>query len=339
MRRRSPKLASIGEFGWLEKLLPKLHWPKSRFPQLWIGPGDDAGVMGITPGKVLVATTDGMIEGIHFKASWNRWNEVGYKILAVNLSDLAAMGDVRPLAALVTAAFPGDTSVDSVDKFTRGLNRCAQRWKTGLLGGDTIGSRHGWFLSVALFGEADPRHLVRRSGARAGDFLLCSGPLGLAAAGLEVLESGAEKLSWTRPLLRAFFEPQPRLAWGALLGRRRWATSLLDCSDGLSASVRLLSKASRVGFTVDLAKLPPHAALARWATRRGKPAHTYALEGGEDYELIFTCRPKTWPALRRAIPSAAIIGQALPQKTGCWATDGRKRHPLESDGFPHFRKK
>src|SRR5258706_9114095 len=121
------KMAELGEFGWLKKLLPRLYWPPSLRSQLCIGPGDDAGVLRISPGKVLVATTDAMVEGIHFETKWLSWEDLGYKVLAVNLSDLAAMGDVTPVAALVTASFPGDTSVDTVDKLYKGLKRCAQR--------------------------------------------------------------------------------------------------------------------------------------------------------------------------------------------------------------------
>src|SRR5580704_9291369 len=95
-------IKSIGEFGWLKKLLPKLYWPASLNSQLCIGPGDDAGVLRISPGKVLVATTDAMVEGVHFERKWFPWKSLGEKIMAVKLSDLAAMGDVKPLAALVT---------------------------------------------------------------------------------------------------------------------------------------------------------------------------------------------------------------------------------------------
>src|SRR5664280_1533738 len=123
------KLAAIGEFGWLRTLLPRLYWPSTLRSQLCIGAGDDAGALRITPGHVLVASTDAMVEGVHFEARWFPWEKLGAKILAVNLSDLAAMGKVKPLAALVTAAYPVDTSVDSVDKFYKGLESCAQRWK------------------------------------------------------------------------------------------------------------------------------------------------------------------------------------------------------------------
>src|SRR5262249_1704890 len=146
---------------------------------------------------------------------WFPWESLGEKILAVNLSDLAAMGRVKPLAALVSAAFPGDTPVDYVDKFYKGLESCAQRWKTGLLGGDTVGSKAGWFVSLTILGEARASELLTRRRARAGDLLVTTGWPGQAAAGLEVLQTQKSSWKWTEPLVRAFCAPQPRLAEGA----------------------------------------------------------------------------------------------------------------------------
>jgi thiamine-monophosphate kinase len=330
------KMAQLGEFGWLKNLLPRLYWPPSLRSQLCIGPGDDAGVLRISPGKVLVATTDAMVEGIHFESKWFSWEDLGYKILAVNLSDLAAMGDVKPIAALVTASLPGDTSVDSVNKLYKGLKRCAQRWKTGLLGGDTVGSKRDYFVSVTAFGEARPQDLLKRSGARPGDYLLTTGELGLAAAGLEVLQSGKGRTAWTKPLVEAFAHPQPKFAAAKILGRERLATSLLDVSDGLEASVRLLAEASGTGAEVDLPRLPISKALSRWARRRSRHPWDYALKGGEDYVLLFTTRPKDWKEVRRRVPGAAIIGRILPKGKGCWALMPGRRHPLKGYGFSHF---
>ena len=336
------KLSGLGEFGWLRRLLPRLFWPHSLHPQLCIGPGDDAGVLRISRSRVLVATTDAMVEGVHFDRRWFPWEYLGEKILAVNLSDLAAMGKVKPLAALVSAGFPGDTPVDNVDKLYQGLESCARRWKTGFLGGDTVGSPDRWFLSVTVLGEADPRQLVRRSTARAGDLIAISGPLGLAAAGLEVLQAGersrgARRPVWTAPLVEAFFRPQPRFAAAALLAENRWATSLMDSSDGLEASVRILAQASGVGAEIELEKLPVPKPLSRWAGSRKRPAWEYALCGGEDYELVFTVHPRNWPFVHRRLPRAASVGRILPNGRGCWAVSAQKRVPLQGYGFAHFK--
>lgn len=330
------KLSSLGEFGWLKKLLPQLYCPSSLNSQLCIGPGDDAGAFRISSDKVLVATTDAMVEGIHFERKWFSWENLGYKVLAVNLSDLAAMGDVKPLSALITAAFPGDTPVDTVNKFYKGLESCAQRWKIALLGGDTVGSKRDWFVSVTVFGEARSHDLIKRSGAKAGDYLVTTGELGLAAAGLEVLQSGKAGLSWTKPLVRSFSRPEPRLAAGQDLGRHHRATSLMDISDGLEASVRLLTEASGTGAEVELLRLPIPKALSRWARMRGRHPWDYALKGGEDYELLFTVRPKNWDAVRRRIPGIVRVGKILGKGKGCWAVFPGTRRPLKGYGFSHF---
>jgi len=246
------------------------------------------------------------------------------------------MGDVKPLAALITAAFPGDTPVDSVDKFYKGLDNCAQRWKIGLLGGDTVGSRKDWFVSVTVLGEADPRSLVKRSGGKVGDYIITTGPFGLAAAGLEVLQGGQSGKVWTRPLVRAFSQPQPRFDAGRLLGRQKLATSLMDSSDGLAASVRLLAGASGVGAEIRLADLPITDALLQWARKQGKDPWNYALYGGEDYELIATVHPSRWAAVKRQIPGITHIGQIIPRRQGLQIISPDGRYPLKGYGFAHF---
>lgn len=330
------RLKELGEFGWLKTLLPRLYWPASLRKQLSIGPGDDAGVLSLSPGKRLVVTTDAMVEGIHFEPRWFSWEDLGYKVLAVNLSDLAAMGNVKPLSVVVSASFPGDTPVDNVDKFYQGMNNCAQRWKVGFLGGDTVGSKRGWFISVTAFGEVSPKEIITRGGARPGDVLATSGPLGLAAAGLELLQSGRARPSWARPLLDAFNHPVPRFREGHLLGKHRLASSLLDCSDGLEASVKILAEASKVGVEVDVDALPIPGALKRWAARRGRPAWDYARRGGEDYELLFTVPRHRWAETQKRLPSCTRIGTIVPRKRGVCAVQNGRRIPLNTYGYSHF---
>jgi len=247
------------------------------------------------------------------------------------------MGNVRPLAVLVTVGIPGDCAVDSVDKFYKGMEAAAKRWKVGFLGGDTVGSRRDWFVSVAALGEARPDELISRSGARPGDILAMSGPLGMAAAGLEVLQRGKRGWRWTAPLVQAFSAPEPRLALGAFLGEHRYATSLMDCSDGLEASALLLAESSAVGMEIDLETLPIPPALARWSKYRGRDPMRYALSGGEDYELVFTVPHQRWPAVSREFPRVRAIGRVLPASRGRWAMQGRRRFTLRSYGFAHFR--
>jgi thiamine-monophosphate kinase len=206
------------------------------------------------------------------------------------------------------------------------------------LGGDTAGSRGPWFLSITVLGEANPKHLVERGGARPGDWLACTGPLGRAAAGLEALQSGKDRQEWVRPLRQAFWAPEPRFREGGVLGRSGWATSLLECSDGLTASARLIADASGTGIEVDVQKLPRCRALARWAEANHRQAWEYALSGGEDYELIFTVPERHWPKVKEAIPKASVIGRIVPRSHGICAVDAGRRWRLEGYGFSHFKK-
>ena len=336
MSSKKRPLSQLGEFGWLKKLIPRLYWPPALNSQLCVGPGDDAGVLRISPGKVLVASTDTLVEGIHFVQKWFRARDLGEKLLAVNLSDLAAMGNVKPLAALVTVAFPGDIPVDFVDKFYQGLRSCAQRWKVGFLGGDTVGSSRDMFVSATVLGEADPLHLIRRDGANVGDFVAVVGPLGMAAGGLEVLQKGI-KNSWTAPMVTAFSRPQPQIGAGALLGRNHWASSLIDASDGLEASVLLLAEASHLGVLLDLDSVPVAPALDRWAGTQRKDPYDYVLRGGEDYALVFTVPPARWPPLQRALPAARRIGRMVPAREGMWVFQQGRKIPIKSYGYSHFK--
>jgi thiamine-monophosphate kinase len=154
---------------------------------------------------------------------------------------------------------------------------------------------------------------------------------------LEVLQSGKSKNAWTRPLVHAFFQPQPRFSAGRLLGRGHLATSLIDSSDGLAASVRLLAEASDLGAEIHLSDLPIPSVLARWARGRGRHPWDYALSGGEDYELIFTVRPVLWEKVRKRIMGAVRIGRMLPPGQGLWAVTPEGRVPLKGYGFAHFK--
>src|SRR5207253_2617288 len=142
---------------------------------------------------------------------------------------------------------------------------------------------------------------------------------------------------WTRPLVRAFSEPEPQLAAGALLGRNRWATSLTDASDGLEASVRLLADASRTGAAIDLSAVSVASPLRRWAEIRKQDPLNYVLRGGEDYALVFTARPSVWRSIQRRLPQAAVIGRILSRRDGCWAETDGKKVSLSGYGFAHFK--
>lgn len=341
-------LGSLGEFGWLARLLPRLRWPAKHRHRLVIGPGDDAGVLRWPDHRALVATCDMLIEGTHFRRAWMPWEALGHKALAVNLSDCAAMGAVTPLAALVSLGLPGDIPVDSVDKFYQGMNKLARKAQVGLLGGDTVASPRAIVVSLCVIGAAEPGGVVTRAGASVGDLLWVTGSLGDAGAAVEILQ-GQDKQRrspaplrfsgpWF-PLIRKQWYPVPRLAEGALLGRQHLATSLMDCSDGLEPTVRILCQASGVGAEVALDQVPVSAVLRRWARQRGIPAWEYALVGGEDYELVFTTAPSSATRVHRLLPHARLLGRVLPQHAGVRGCLAGRAFPFTQWGYAHFSKK
>ncbi len=321
-------MGELGEWGLLKNLLPKLSKGLSR--RVVLGPGDDAALVRFGR-EVLAITTDMLVEGVHFRQAWTPAEELGHKTLAVNLSDLAAMGDVEPAVGVLSAGIPPATSAAYVDGFYRGFARLARRHGFELVGGDTVRSDRLTFSLTALGRVRGP--VFKRSGARVGDALLVTGTVGDAAAGLAIFENKGKKKGSkdTAFLCRRLLRPEPRLGWGRRLAKIGGVTACLDSSDGFWRSVVILAESSGVGAAVWADRLPLSSALRHWA---GDRAEEFALVGGEDYELVFTARP----AAARRIESmgfARVVGEMVPARRGLTAFhEGRQREV--SPGFEHF---
>jgi thiamine-monophosphate kinase len=279
-----------------------------------VGPGDDAAVLQPPRGEKLVATADAVFEGVHFDARFTP-PDIGWKALAVNLSDVAAMG-ARPLWALVALAFPRDTDPAKIAGLARGLGACARSHGVAVVGGNVTRARQ-LSLTITVVGSA--ARPLRRDGARPGDAVLLSGTVGDAALGLR---KGAAP-----SLARRQRRPTPRLALGRALGGI--ATAAIDVSDGLVQDLGHLCEGSRVGASVRLDELPLSTAYRR-ATRRARDPWGPALAGGEDYELCVTVPPRR---VRAALDAAAqtgtpltVIGTILP---------GEGVQVVECDGHLH----
>jgi len=270
-----------------------------RGPGVAVGIGDDAAVLRPPPGEDLVATVDAVVEGVHFGDSFAP-EDVGWKALAVNLSDVAAMG-ATPLWALVALALPRGGNPAIVGRIGRGLAACARRFRVSVVGGNlTMASDLS--ISVTVMGSVRRGRALLRSGARPGDLVLVSGTLGDAALGLE---RGA-----ARPLLSRQRRPVPRVALGrALSGVARAA---VDVSDGLVQDLSHLCAASGVGATVQAERLPLSTAYRRRVRGRPDPLEA-ALAGGEDYELVVALPPSRLGAALRAARAAgtplAVVGE------------------------------
>jgi thiamine-monophosphate kinase len=311
-----------------------------------LGIGDDAAVWTPTPGARAIVTTDSLIEGVHFRLDWTGWRDLGHKALAVNLSDIAAMGG-RPRLAVVSLGLTGAEPVAGLLELYRGLGTLAARHGVMVAGGDVVASPDRLGLHVTVIGESWPDlggRVLTRSGARPGDLLGVSGPLGLAAAGLRVLAAGgadvAEAGGDERAWLDAHLRPEPRVAYGRLLVEAG-ASAAMDLSDGLFGDLAKICARSGVAARIDLEALPVPDALCRcfpddWLD--------LATRGGEDYELLFALPPAALDRLhescaRESLPPPAVIGTVLPFTGGppivVRRPDGREE-PIAGGAFDHF---
>jgi thiamine-monophosphate kinase len=304
-----------------------------------LGIGDDCAILRPISGHELLVTTDFSLEGRHFRRDWHAAASVGHRTLTRGLSDLAAMG-ARPVAAFLSLALPKSAVRNNLwlDSFLDGLLALAAEHNVPLAGGDTSQSPSDHILAdIVLIGSAPVGRALRRSGARAGDILYCTGALGGAAAELTALSTSPRRFrNATAAEDHPHLFPQPRLAVGQTLLRRRLATACIDLSDGLSTDLSHLCTASNVAAELDLAQLPLHALAAALDDREQIAA---LLHGGEDYELLFTASQST--KIPRSIANVPItrIGRILkPQKDKpqmSIVSDGA-RFELQPRGWEHL---
>ena len=303
------------------------------------GIGDDAAVVEPDRGALLVVTTDTLVEGVHFDRAHGTPADVGDKALAVNLSDLAAMG-AAPRYALLALSLPARWLVAEVDELLDALLDLAARHRTTLVGGDVTASPGPLVVGVTAFGSAKRRRVLGRDGARPNDVVYVSGAIGAAAAGLASLQqsgpAGGPPPDECRRRLR---RPAARVALGVALGRNRAARACIDLSDGLADAVRRIADASGVGVRLDAEALPIHPEARAWFEDAGLDPVTAALAGGEDYELAFTSPPAFRGRLRhvrRQIGGLPItpIGVVTKERTVRLRRGGRDE-PLPR-GFEHF---
>jgi thiamine-monophosphate kinase len=305
-------------------------------PWVVLGIGDDAAVVTPERNTLDVVTTDALVEHVHFDRIFVPADAIGHKALAVNLSDLAAMG-AAPRVAVLSLGLPADLPLAEVDALVDGLLALAARSGVALVGGNITRSPGPLFVDVTVIGSVRPRKVLTRSGARVGDFIYVSGTVGAASAGLARLRRQAGSAG---PCEERFLRPEPRLRLGQQLGRQRAATACVDLSDGLADGLRQLAQASSVGALIDADLLPIEASAREWLTAEQQDPVTAALQGGEDYELLFTVSPRRRSRLRAV---NRLIGDLQLTRIGTVTGDGAlvltrggQACPLP-EGFAHFR--
>jgi thiamine-monophosphate kinase len=348
-------VGQIGERAIIERIRARLSPPPAWVA---IGIGDDAAVLRPERNRADVITTDALVEGVHFDRAYVPPAAIGHKALAVNLSDLAAMG-AEPRAALLSLVLPPALPVEDLDGILDGLLALAASHGVALVGGNVARSPGPLVVDVTATGVVKPRRVLTRSGARPGDDIYVSGEVGLAAAGLELCQrrAGASRevspsSSWNPALaglesdeaqascIERFLRPEPRMRVGRLLARSGVVTSCIDLSDGLADAVEQVAAASRAGAIIEADAIPvPAIAQAVLGVRAGGWLEA-AIAGGEDYELLFTSPPRR----RRALSGVLQHAQGVAcTKIGRVTRDRRlvlRRGAVDEAlpaGFAHFR--
>jgi thiamine-monophosphate kinase len=328
---RTETVGQFGERSLIERIKARLSSPS------WVvvGPGDDAAVIEPERGTLDVVTTDALVEGVHFDRRFCPPDAIGHKALAVNLSDLAAMG-ASPRAALLSLALPDGLPVADLDAVLDGLLSLAGRYKVALVGGNITRSPGPLVVDVTAIGSASRRRVLRRSGARPGDDVYVTGSIGGGAVGLGAFREGADEPASQARYLR----PEPRVRAGMLLGRNRAASACMDLSDGLADGLRQVAEASGVGIAIQETALPIEDAVLRWFEQHRADPVLEAVAGGDDYELLFTSRTAQRGRLRAvrqrvgSLPITRIGRVTKEQKVVLKTKDGERPFP---EGYQHFK--
>jgi thiamine-monophosphate kinase len=263
--------------------------------KLVLGIGDDAAVWRPSRSNLSVITTDALVEGVHFTLDAMSAEDVGHRALAANLSDIAAMG-ARPVLATIALGVNVRSDAEWIRACYRGMVALATRSGCAIAGGDITRSP-AISLAITVVGEVRPSNVKRRAGARAGDVIAVSGPLGASRAGLGVVRDFGARVNDAAfaPAIAAFRRPEPRLSEGRWFGASRNVHALMDSSDGLSTDLARMCAASGVGACIDT--VPVHDAARAVAAVAGDDPESYALDGGEDFELIAAIAPRAFDYL------------------------------------------
>ena len=342
-------MSSRGEFGFIDFI--KEHF---KAPDGVTGIGDDCAVLPIWPirsypawqwrkmenmpgvtfptdsGELLVST-DLLMEGVHFLREESSPEDIGWKAAAVNLSDIAAMGG-SPVATFLSIALPKDVQGEWAERFIKGYAEISDLFDVPLLGGDTTSSLRDLAINVCVLGRCPSGKAIKRSGARPGDVIYVTGPLGDSAAGLQAILNNLERTEDVAALIHRHKRPIPRLRAGTDLIDTGVVGAMMDISDGIASDLRHILKASGVGAEVDLARLPISEELASTCKKYGWDALELAAGGGEDFELLFTA-----PAEIASMVDFPIypIGKIVEGSELQWVNCG-VQSDFDATGYKHF---
>ncbi|WP_026074662.1 thiamine-phosphate kinase [Brevibacillus massiliensis] len=308
---------------------------------LSVGIGDDAAVFTPPPGMQIVACCDTMIETVHFLRETMQPEDIGYKALVSNVSDIAAMGGI-PRYALVSIGISSRWSPPECRRIYDGMYEACERYGVQIIGGDTVSTPDALYLSITVLGEVETGRALLRSGARPGDAIFVTGPVGGSAAGLAMLlkakaAGGEVGRDWKS--VAAFHQrPEAQVKAGRLLLASGLAGALNDVSDGLASELWEIAEASGVRMLIERDKIPLDREVKAYAASVGQDPLAWALFGGEDYQLVGTVRAAS-PIAEQFSASGLplyLIGRVEPGAPGVWLADQEGCRPLEKGGYNHF---
>jgi len=332
------KVSELGEFGLIELLAKMVSGSQKKQLAPWqnliVGIGDDAAAWH-GDASIQLATVDSFIQGVHFPSGIASWKEIGWKALAVNLSDIAAMSGI-PRYALVSLALPGATDVEDVTVLYQGMIELAEQFEVAIVGGN-VSNAPLIAINITVLGstKSQAEHILTRSTAKAGEKIAVTGYLGTAAAGLEVLTKQNQTDSEANARLKkAFLQPYPRIAEGQLLVEQGVKTAI-DISDGLIADLNHICNASQVSARIEVDRVPIEPLVkANFSDKALK----LALAGGEDYELLFTASTDVIDKVKKAVSCpVTLIGEITAGKPGTTLIDSQGNpFDLGKAGWDHF---
>lgn len=343
MSEERTELDQLGEFGLIEKLTAGFT---SNVANSVLGIGDDAAAISSNGDSLKLVSSDMLVEGIHFNLMYVPLKHLGYKAVVVNLSDIAAMNG-KPEQITLSIALSNRFSVEALEEFYAGVKAACDQYNVDLIGGDTTSSNSGLIISITAIGTVEPTKMVKRSGAKENDLIVVSGDLGAAYMGLQVLERERmifEENPQVQPdldghdyIIQKQLKPEARVDIVSFLEQLDvLPTSMIDISDGLASEVLHIAKQSKVGTRLYDEKIPIDSATSLAAIDFNIDPVTSALNGGEDYELLFTIAQNDYDKIK-GNPHMTVIGHVTHESEGNYFIDKNgSAIELRAQGFDHF---
>ncbi|MDI6786532.1 MAG: thiamine-phosphate kinase [bacterium] len=327
------KLKDIGEINLIKHLQNTIHY---THPSIIVGIGDDAAVIKNSFNKYLVATTDTLVENVHFNLKTFNPYQVGWKSAASNLSDIAAMG-AQPKYLLVSMGIPENLTLSFWDEIYRGIRELSSNYEACIIGGNTVRSTK-LFINITLLGEVEKDNYIKRKGATIGEKLIVTGYLGDSWAGFNILENSININKKAKEfLINKHLLPQPRINEGLIISKNKIASCMIDISDGLSNELYRLKEENKIGFKVFEEKIPCSPALKIFSQKKNINLTEIALSGGEDYELLFTCKENKLKILQDAKIDFFVIGETISENEVIILNKKGDSRIIKKSGYEHFK--